>query len=247
MSEQQQYWNTEEHGLVYRRLLLAEAGRLYEKHKIGQDDSFNIFSVLRKESDEVHLHSRFLHALLEYRDQKSGIRENLKLFLKHIGIKEFELEGEAVERERSNIDILIRNKDTAVAIENKIYSGDRKTQLHRYKQNLENLGYKNIYMVYLTLWGKDPSPESLGDLDNEEIIKISYHNSPKPEKSIRPWLKDCQNRAIDHPELQVAIKQYRSIVQMLTPRESLKGYEKEALELLCQNDNLLVLKNLHKA
>ena len=250
ISEQQEFWNTEEQRLVYcrLRLLFAEAGRLYEKHKIGQDDSFNIFSVLLRESDEVNLHSRFLHALLDYKEQKSNKRENLSSFIEHIGIKDFVLEGETVERERFNIDILIRNdKETAVAIENKIYAKDQENQLQRYKETLVRHGYKNIHIVYLTLDGRAPSPDGLGELDKDEIITTSYQNSPEPEKSIRPWLKGCQNRAFDNLELQVAIKQYRSVVQQMLAHRELESYEKEVLELLCQNDNLLVVKNLRKA
>ena len=190
MSEHQENWNTEEQRLVYYRLLLAEAGRFYEKHRIGQVKAFNIFSVLLRESDEVNLHSRFLHALLDYKEQKSEKRENLISFLEHIGIRDFELDGETVERERLNIDILIQiDKDTAVAIENKIYAKDQENQLQRYKGDLETRGYKNIQMVYLTLDGRDPSSTGRGRLDKDEIIPISYQNSQEPKKSIRPWLK----------------------------------------------------------
>ena len=248
MSNQSKYWNTEKQRYFLCRLLLAEAGRLYEKHddrRHEEYEPFNIFSVLRRsESDEVNLHSRFLHALLDYRELKSGIRKNLKIFLKHIGIVNFELDGESVEREQDKIDILIRNKDTAVAIENKIYAGDEDEQLHRYKEKLESLGYKNIHMVYLTLWGKDPTSDSLGDLDNEEIIKISYQYSPEPEKSIRPWLKDCQNRAYDNFGLKAVIEQYRQLVQKLTGKNLKEAYMTELLNLLLQNNNLNVFDDL---
>lgn len=247
ISEQQEFWNTEEQRLVYcrLRLLFAEAGRLYEKHKIGQDDSFNIFSVLLRESDEVNLHSRFLHALLDYREQKNGIRKNLKKFFSHIGIENFELGRERVEREQFNIDILIRNdRKTAVAIENKIYAADQDQQLYRYYKKLEEEGFKEIHMVYLTLDGGDPSAESLGQLDNKQIIKISYQTS---KKSIRPWLKDCQKQAFDNFELREAIRQYRKLVQKLTmstEKELKEAYMTELLNLLRKNKNLQVFLDL---
>ena len=239
MSEQQENWNTKEQKLVYYRLLLGEAGRFYEKHRIGQVKPFNIFSVLRSESDEVNLHSRFLHALLNHKEQKSKKRENLKSFLKHIGIKKFSLEGETVERERFYIDILIRiDKDTAVAIENKIYAEDQNRQLQRYKETLVRLGYKNIHIVYLTLYGQDPSCKSRGNLDDEKVIKISYQNSQEPQKSIQPWLKDCQNRAFDSLELQMAIKQYMSIVRTLTENSLKETYMSDLLNLLKKDNNV---------
>lgn len=246
MSEIHENWNKEEQRLVYCRLLLAEAGRFYEKHRMGQVNPFNIFSVLlQSESLEVNLHSRFLHALLDYKDQKSGIRENLKLFLEHIDVKDFVLEGETVERERFHIDILIRNdKYAAVAIENKIYAPDRDQQLQGYKETLVRHGYKNIHMVYLTLDGKFPSPESVGRLDKEEIITISYQNSPSPNKSIRPWLKDCQNLAFDNLELQVIIKQYRRIVQTLTGNSFEEAYMTDLLKLLKKDNNVQLFFHL---
>ena len=240
--------NTEEQKLVYCRLLLAEAGRFYEKHRIGQVKPFNIFSVLRSESDEVNLHSRFLHALLNHKEQKSKNRENLESFLKHIGIKEFKLDREAVERERFYIDILIRiDKDSAVAIENKIYSEDRDRQLQRYKERLVRLGYKKIHIVYLSLYGKDPSQKSLGNLDDEEVINISYQNRRKPKKSIQPWLKDCQNRAFDNLELQVAIKQYLRIVRTLTGNSLKETYMSDLLNLLKKDNNIELSFDLQAA
>ena len=236
MSEQQESSNTEEQKLVYYRLLLAEAGRFYEKHRIGRVKPFNIFSVLRSESDEVNLHSRFLHALLNHKEQKSKKRENLKYFLKHIGIKEFALEEATVKREQDYIDILIRiDNDTAVAVENKIYAEDQYLQLQRYKETLVRLGYKNIYMVYLTLDGGHPSSDSRGKLAKDEIITISYQTS---KNSIQPWLKDCQDRAFDNLELQIAIKQYLRIVRTLTENSLKETYMSDLLNLLRKDNNV---------
>ena len=57
------------------RLLLEKAGRLYEIHEAGRQEPFNVFSVLRSQHDEVNLHSRFLHALLDYRQQPDNTRK----------------------------------------------------------------------------------------------------------------------------------------------------------------------------
>lgn len=46
------------------RRLLARVAGLYERYGAKERKDFNIFSVLRAESDEVNLHSRFLAALL---------------------------------------------------------------------------------------------------------------------------------------------------------------------------------------
>ena len=50
---------SDRHRLLMAQNLLKEAARLYEKHEAGRPEPFNVFSVLRSESDEVNLHSRF--------------------------------------------------------------------------------------------------------------------------------------------------------------------------------------------
>ena len=73
------------------RLLLLKATLLYERHEAGRRDPFNVFSVLRSGHDEVNLHSRFLHALLDYRQPSDEHRENLEDFLRSIvGIDKLE-------------------------------------------------------------------------------------------------------------------------------------------------------------
>ena len=71
---------------VNYQLLLEKAALLYERYEAGRRDSFNVFSVLRTEHDEVNLHSRFLAALLDYRQPSDGHRENLADFLCTVGI-----------------------------------------------------------------------------------------------------------------------------------------------------------------
>ena len=126
--------------------LLEKAGRLYERHEAGRPEPFNVFSVLRKESDEVHLHSRFLKALLDYRRSPDGPRENLRDFLKRLDnaqggnyLQHLGPDRSGVDREFENIDILIRDQTTmhAVVIENKIWAQDQPEQLKRYKEQLE--------------------------------------------------------------------------------------------------------------
>ena len=116
------------------RLLLLEAARLYEKHEAGRREPFNVFSALRTEHDEVNLHSRFLHALLDYRKTLDAPRENLADFL-HWIYKDEKANNKpdicpssaTVERERDDVDILIRDPSCmhAVVIENKIWARDQ--------------------------------------------------------------------------------------------------------------------------
>ena len=230
------------------RLLLAEAARLYEKHGAGRPEPFNVFSVLHKETDEVNLHSRFLHALLDYKKPWTETRENLKDFLQYVAkISDFELYDVEVKRERYNIDILITNADKkAVVIENKTNPnrGDEDKQLWRYYKTLKRQRYlhSNIHLLYLTLDGHDPSPESLGKLKKEKIIKIAYKDN-----LLQTWLERCQKRAYDEPALRESVAQYLYLITKLTGTNYSEAYMNDLKNLCLKEDNLVLVYDLNKA
>ncbi len=215
--------------------LLKEAAQLYKKYEAGCPDPFNIFSVLRKEKDEVYLHSRFLYELLNYSKQGGQTRENLKDFLQHVGVEDFELWGAKVERERDYIDIRIINDTSrqAIMIENKIEAPDRSEQLQKYYDTLKKKGYSKIHPLYLTIDGRKPSTFSTGGLSPKKIITISY-------KCLIPWLEHCQEREENKSTLRDAIAQYIQLVRKLTRTDS-RGKYMDALKQLCLEDNNLVL------
>ena len=218
------------------QLLLTKAAQLYEKHGVGRPEPFNVFSVLHKETDEVNLHTRFLHALLDYQNPGDDTRENLKDFLQHIDVQGFELYGVEVKREWKNIDILLTNANKkTLAIENKINAEDQDKQLWRYYNMLKKRNYldKNIHLLYLTLDGRDPTSDSVGDLDPEKITPVSY-------KKLIPWLGCCQKRAYDEPELRETVAQYIQLIRKLTRTDS-RGKYMDALKQLCLEDNNFVL------
>ncbi len=221
------------------RLLLAEVARLYERHEAGRRKPFNVFSVLRSPSDEVNLHSRFLHALLDYRKSPDAPRENLKDFLQGVVGKKFEEKDIRVEREQDNIDILLTNAvKQAVVIENKIGSGDQPKQLQRYYKRLKSKGYSDIHLLYLTLHGDEPSKDSVGDLDYKTI---SYKND------LLPWLERCEKRAYDEPELRESVAQYRQLVRKLTGTDCTGEYMSELKNLLLRDNNLVLACDLIEA
>ena len=227
---------SEEHQL---RLLLKEAARLYEKHEAGRQEPFNVFSVLRSESDEVNLHSRFLHALLDYRKPGEETRKNLTDFLRRVGVKDFEPSNVKVERERHNIDILITNGvGHAVGIENKIWAGDQPGQLQRYDDELKRRDY-SVRLLYLTLYGHPPSEDSAGGLDCISCISYKY--------DLPPWLKRCQQRAYDEPGLRESVAQYLQLVQKLTGTDFKEEYMKELKELCLEGNNLILVHDLNEA
>ena len=221
------------------QLLLKEAALLYERHEAGRRDPFNVFSVLRTEHDEVNLHSRFLAALLDYRQPSDGPRENLADFLCTVGIRDLKHEDATVGREVDNVDILIRDSSSrqAVVIENKIWAGDQPQQLLRYAEQQEKDGY-TPHLLYLTLDGHDPSEDSAGGRDYE---CISYKDH------LSPWLKNCQQRAYDEPALRESVAQYLRLIEKLTGTDYSEAYMSALKELCLKDDNLVLVRDLNEA
>ncbi len=226
------------------QLLLAKAARLYEKHGIGRPEPFNVFSSLQNKNGHLHekLHSRFLCALLDYRKPGSETRENLKDFLQHVGVKNFELCGVKVEPECDGIDILITNADKkAVVIENKSNPnrGDEDKQLWRYYNTLKkDQDYSDIHLLYLTPDGHDPSDNSVGNLDRKLIKLISY-------EYIIPWLERCQKRDCGEPAFRESVAQYLQLVRRLTGTDFWGKYMRDLKKLCLEGNNLVLVHDLN--
>lgn len=234
------------------RLLLERAGLLYDKYEAGRPKPFNIFSVLHMQRDEVNLHSRFLCALLDHNKPRDVTNENLLDFLRQAGVEGFEVgDLQGVERERNNIDILIttRDRQSAVVVENKIDAAEQERQLCRYYNRTKAEGYRNVHVLYLTLYGDDPSDTSFCGIGCEARLHckaISYRDT------LPSWLQRCQMRAYDEPTLRESVAQYRHLIRELTGTDYEEGYMDELKNLLLEkrsgdNQNLLVAHDLIEA
>lgn len=226
------------------RDLLHATEVLYVRWCANRVEPFNVFSVLRSANDEVNLHSRFLHAVLDRPDSTSGDRENLKAFLDEVcGVTDFSMEQARVEREADHIDLLIKNDHQAVIIENKIWAGDQERQLQRYHDDLRGRGYKDaaIHIVYLTPDGREPEDQSRGEIPREKVSSISYRNE------IQDWLIGCQRRAFNEPELRESITQYIHLIRRMTNTDYKGEHMNELKKLLTDGNNLVLAKQLSDA
>lgn len=212
----------------------------FEYKKLRDKNDFNVFALLRGSHDEVNLHSRFIYELLNPQGNHREESEFLKSFLETIEeIKDFYLQGVEVRKERHDIDILITNQQRrqAIILENKIRAADQDRQLERYYNKIKEEGYEDIWMVYLTLHGKEPSEGSLGDLPKEVIekylITISYSHD------VCEWLEKCISKSARKPALREAIIQYSNLIKEITGK-SMNDIEerKELCELLSRQDNI---------
>jgi hypothetical protein len=210
----------------------------YQKIDETSINSFNIFSILRKENDEVNLHSKFIYELLNPNGSHRQQDTFLKLFLKEINIQ-FSTVNMDIFREKFNIDILIQNKNYAIIIENKIDTQDHSNQLSKYLKKVKSQGYKdeNISLIYLTLLDEIPNEESMRD----RVINITY------SEYIRNWIEHCIIEVATLPTLRERLVQYLALINKLTYQSDNKGFIMEIKNLLLEDNNLETILNISDA
>ena len=209
----------------------------YEKLKAEHD--FNIFSILRNGTDEVHVHSNFIQELLNPLGSHRKEKGFLEKFLEAAGIEGFDTAEAQVYKEQSKIDILIHNRDQAVIIENKIWARDQDKQLERYYERIRKEGFSDIWIIYLTLYGDEPSKNSIGDLPKEilenRLLTLSYSSQ------ISTWIDKCIAICARQPILRETLVQYKNLIEGLTGRSMSDDQRKEVIDLLSKNDTSLKL------
>ncbi|AZE85910.1 hypothetical protein BLL37_26870 [Pseudomonas azotoformans] len=204
-----------------------------------RDPGFNLFSVLRTNSDEVYLHSRFLAFLLNPKASHGCGTALLKTLLEVLHIKDFDLETASVQAEFKGIDIFVRNaKSQAIIIENKIYHHDEDEQIYRYDQLIKRQGYTFITNLYLTLDGSEPSEQSTKGL---KVDLISY------ETDIINWLERCVPLVARDAGLRESVFQYIELLKKLTSTDQGGIYMSELKKKVMEGDNLLLVADIEQA
>ena len=224
----------------------AEQERLKKEEEEGK--CFNVFSALNMCSDEVRLHSRLLATLLNPKANHGLENEFLKSFLTALGLPEDyithckeqiveRLIGEVTETNGGRIDIILEDRGHAVIIENKIYAGDQLNQLLRYHNyGVKTFGENNFKLVYLTLYGSDPSPYSLGG-EHFEFIKLSY------EQNILKLLEKLVKTLPQKP-VHSTVEDYITIIKQLTHQDMDTKYQQSIIEEAIKYDNIDVTSEL---
>lgn len=195
---------------------ITDITKSYERLKKITGERLNLFSILRKESDEVRLHSKFIAELLNPKGNHDQGTLFLDLFLKVFEIEdinsvtskvsiEFYIGVISKDKKRGgHIDILIDDGMNCVKIENKIYAKEQPNQLLRYHN------YRSGHLVFLTLLGKESDMHE--DLANAMIKydKRSYR------KDIIDWLSLCVEKVALVANLRESIVQYQNLIKKLT-------------------------------
>jgi hypothetical protein len=202
-----------------------------------KQESFNIFSILRSDSDEEKLHSVFLAELLNCKGSHGLGSTFCQLFVDRICKGEFAVdETVKVTTEKhidklGRIDIYLENSlNELIVIENKIYAGDQNKQLVRYDKHIKNSPTKQGILLYLTLDGKEASDESAKSKDGYvEYQTVSY------KSEIISWLQDCLKESVDYPTVRETIKQYVILLKKLTNQLTDQVMEKDIKKLISEN------------
>ena len=209
--------------------LLKEA---YEKSKdyLYEDSSrYNLLSIIEKDRDEAHVHSKVIYSLLSQNWGKKDKETFLTLFLKEIGIEDEIIYNEKWEVSREKVfdldtikgrlDFEIKSKDYIYIIEMKIDAGDQPEQLMRY-QKFAKEQHKKYKIFYLTLDGHNASKKSIGEEENlEENQKVEYINISFKEEILN-WLGKCLKLVKGKENKSACINQYiASINKILGEKE----------------------------
>ena len=211
--------------------LLQEA---YEKSKdYLYEDSlrFNLLSIIEKDRDEAHVHSKVIYSLLSQNWGKKDKETFLTLFLKEIGIEDENIYDKnwEVTREKAfdldtikgRLDFEIKSKDCIYIIEMKIDAGDQPEQLIRY-QEFAKEQHKKYKIFYLTLDGHNASKKSIGEEENlEENQKVEYINISFKEEILN-WLGNCLKLVEGKENKSACINQYIATVNEILGKEKVK-------------------------
>lgn len=213
-------------------------------------EKFNIFSVLRNETEEVTTHNRLIAEFLNpkgshgmgsvflnlfydtiYESETCNLTEDKKEVLRNIRNLEPTVKAEEwlgkvdlKKVEGGSVDVCIKTNGGQIRIENKINAGDQNMQIARYcsRHNQEN----NI-VIYLTKYGKDASPESKQDQkEGVDYFLLSHYSD-----TIN-WLEKCYHKATEFPILRETIKQYIILMKKVTNQHTSQEMKEELLDLI---------------
>ncbi len=210
--------------------LLKEAYENSKDYLYEDSLRFNLLSIIEKDRDEAHVHSKVIYNLLSQDWGKKDKETFLTLFLKEIGIEDENIYDKnwEVTREKAfdldtikgRLDFEIKSKDYIYIIEMKIDAGDQPEQLIRY-QEFAKEEHKKYKIFYLTLDGHNASKKSIGEEENlEENQKVEYTNISFKEEILN-WLENCLKLVEGKENKLACINQYiASINKILGEKET---------------------------
>ncbi len=203
-------------------LLIESILEEQKKQRLRGLNDYNMVNIVRKETQEVGMHSNVIISLIDpdglhYQDDLF-----LNLFIEKV-IKPkikcqdfgniFSVQAEELTDDNRRIDFTIKSDKYLIGIEMKVNAGDLENQIEDYyKQLLQeaNNDPDKVYIFYLTKYGEDPSAHSSGTVPKDKIKNISFKND------IIKWINACQEEVNNITNLNVALEDYKNIVKKIT-------------------------------
>jgi hypothetical protein len=233
---------------------LLKEEKLLKEERMKRGELFNIFQVMHMEADEVYTHSAFIAHLLDPQGSHGCGNTFLKLFIETISDLQglnFDLVNPIKVKVEESIGTISNKNDTggrldiiitdhnnnAIIIENKIYAGDQKGQLHRYYNYAQTHHKEKYKLLYLTLDGHEPSEDSTGG--KLEIKKdydcISYASE------IKLWITLCIEKSSQRPLVRETLVQYLKLITRLTHQDMETNTENKLKDLCKDPENINAL------
>ena len=249
--------------------LIKEVSQIVARDKQEQEDRwkrgecFNVFNILRLDTNETRTHSAFIAELLDPNGAHGLGDAFLKAFLETLAWEEFELDTQSAKvdmefpigfknedcSEGGRLDILITAKDKAILIENKIYAGDQENQLIRYFNYGRSQYADKFRLIYLTLDGHDASECSAKNTNQNLSPKQGYYPISY-DGVILDWLHKCIRLSVFHPLVRETLRQYQALIEQLTGKNMNENNNKELISTLTSSGNieatLAILESQHE-
>lgn len=222
-----------------------------EIKKLRGNNDYNLFLSLLDINDEVRLHSRFIHSLLDPNSSHYQKELFLELFIKACGLEDFglDLQNAKVYKEYENIDIYITDGAKHIILENKINAGDQEAQIKRYIKTVqkENSGEAEICVLFLSPQGREPSDYSLSGLkiEGDKILErngdeVAKFKAISYDKEIMAWLGLCLDEAGNLANLAAVILQYKNVIEKIYGEyKGVQMDEKKISEIILENYDLV--------
>ena len=222
-----------------------------EIKKLRGNNDYNLFLSLLDINDEVRLHSRFIHSLLDPNSSHYQKELFLELFIKACGLEDFglDLQNAKVYKEYENIDIYITDGAKHIILENKINAGDQEAQIKRYIKTVqkENSGEAEICVLFLSPQGREPSDYSLSGLkiEGDKILErngdeVAKFKAISYDKEIMAWLGLCLDEAGNLANLAAVISQYKNVIEKIYGKyKGVQMDEKKISEIILENYDLV--------
>ncbi len=122
---------------------------------------FNILKIFDNHRYETKNSKLIKHILNTEVANKYLVTDFIQFLDKKFGWTLSKYDISTVENETEYIDIFIQGENFSLIIENKIYAKDQPEQIKRYVTTVKEFKSKDIYVIYLTPQGHEPSENSL--------------------------------------------------------------------------------------